>query len=66
MNDVASALLRGDETGPCNRDQTKRPLNIRLITVVWGAPFVDVFTRVCLRSLLAEGNIFPSWRATTA
>jgi hypothetical protein len=31
-------------------------MKIRLITVVWGREFVDIFLRIGLRSLLAEGN----------
>ncbi|MGA7805767.1 tetratricopeptide repeat protein [Bradyrhizobium sp.] len=31
-------------------------MKIRLITVVWGREFVDLFLTVALRSLLAEGN----------
>lgn len=32
-------------------------MNIRLVTVIWGAPFVDLFLRVALRSLMAAGNL---------
>lgn len=32
-------------------------MNIRLVTVIWGAPFVDLFLRVALRSLMAPGNL---------
>lgn len=32
-------------------------MNIRLVTVVWGASFVDIFLRVTVRTLLAEGNM---------
>jgi tetratricopeptide (TPR) repeat protein len=31
-------------------------MKIRLVTVVWGDFFVDIFLRVTVRSLLAEGN----------
>jgi hypothetical protein len=31
-------------------------MKIRLVTVVWGREFVDIFLRIGLRSLLAEGN----------
>src|SRR5262245_49033107 len=31
-------------------------MKIRLVTVVWGREFVEVFLRIGLRSLLAEGN----------
>lgn len=33
------------------------PMNIRLVTVIWGAPFVDLFLRLALRSLMAAGNL---------
>jgi hypothetical protein len=32
-------------------------MKIRLITVIWGAPFVDLFLKLSLRSLMADGNI---------
>jgi tetratricopeptide (TPR) repeat protein len=32
-------------------------MNIRLVTVIWGADFVSMFLRIGLRSLLAEGNL---------
>jgi hypothetical protein len=32
-------------------------MNIRLVTVIWGAPFVDLFLHVALRSLMAAGNL---------
>jgi hypothetical protein len=32
-------------------------MKVRLITVVWGRQFADLFLRVGLRSLLAEGNV---------
>jgi hypothetical protein len=31
-------------------------MKIRLVTVVWGREFVEIFLRIGLRSLLAEGN----------
>ena len=34
----------------------KGGMKIRLVTVVWGREFVDIFLRICLRSLLADGN----------
>ena len=32
-------------------------MNIRLVTVIWGADFVSMYLRVGLRSLVAEGNL---------
>ncbi len=31
-------------------------MKIRLVTVVWGREFVEIFLRIGLRTLLAEGN----------
>lgn len=31
-------------------------MKIRLVTVVWGREFVEIFLRIALRTLLAEGN----------
>ncbi len=38
-------------------------MKIRAITVIWGAPFVDMYLRVALRSLLAQGNLCDLARA---
>lgn len=39
------------KTGPVN------PHTIDIVTAVWGASFTEFFVRVCLRSLLAPGNL---------
>lgn len=38
-------------------------MKVRLVTVVWGREFVDIFLRVGLRSLLAGGNVLDLARA---
>ena len=38
-------------------------MKIRLVTVVWGREFVEIFLRIGLRTLLAEGNAHALARA---
>ena len=44
-------------------DQDLTTLKIRLVCAMWGDPFVDLFWRVAVRSLLAPGNAIDVARA---